>query len=421
MPKRPRPTGLTPAEVERYQTTILNAYNGYSLRDVYTFHCGKIGVKLNSGVLNSLPTAPGDFGAVVEFDFSDYNLGEAGAYPVLEVARAAWSLEVLRLRDCGLTNESVSLTCQVVEAHPRLRTLDIRNNLFVSTPSAVILTKLARQRMLTQSVLLSGTSIAKETVRTLEWQLKDNSKGFPQQGAAFEAALDALPLAERHWLVRPVLARRLEEEMRGAFKHAITVRKDGHGLPVLHRKEIDKLEKAFQERDRASGLLSFSEACEAMSEVTGLKVTQQDADVEFLFNRCDENDDGFVDRVQWQVMVRNQLALLAEETKLILLAQLDKAYSETAGGAGVLAVAELPSVITAFCTIIGKPLDRALESRVRSLVLLSAQHEQHGGGGGDEEQLPLSKELFLSASVAALCLSDPALRHPVIERKRLIY
>lgn len=421
MPKRPRPTGPTPAEVERYQETILTAYNGYSLRDVYTFHCEKIGLKLNSGVLNSLPTAPGDFGAVIELDFSDCNLGEAGAYPVLEVARAAWGLEVLRLRDCGLTNESISLACQVADAHPRLRTLDLRDNPFVSTPSAVMLTKLARQRMLTQSVLLSGTSVAKETVRTLDWQLKDNSRGFPQQGAAFEAALDALPLAERHWLVTPVLTRRLEEEMRGPYKHVITVRKDGHGLPVLHRKEIDKMDEAFQKRDRASGLLSFSGACEAMSEVTGLKVTQADADVEFLFNRCDEDDDGFVDREQWQVMVRNQLALLAEEAKLILLAQLDKAYSETAGGGGVLAVAELPSVITAFCGIIGKPLDRALESRVRSLVLLSAQQEQHGGGGGDEEQLPLRKELFLSASVAALCLSDPALRHPVIERKRLIY
>eukprot|EP01065_Artemidia_motanka_P032927 TRINITY_DN39908_c0_g1_i1.p1 TRINITY_DN39908_c0_g1~~TRINITY_DN39908_c0_g1_i1.p1 ORF type:complete len:449 (+),score=127.55 TRINITY_DN39908_c0_g1_i1:83-1348(+) len=411
---------MTDAEMEQYQEAILLAYKGFSLRDVYSFHCQKIGVKVNSGVVQALPTRVADFGSVAEMDCSTFHLGEAGVYPVLEVARAMWSLEVLRLGGAGLSNDSVALVCQVVESHPSIRTVDVSANRFVSTPSADMLLKLARSRPCLHSVLLAGTSVTRERVKRIDYVLQQNRARLDAAAALshavrYEAAVDALPAADRHHLRVPILLKPLHRHVREVVKHQIVLKQDGFALPLLLRCELNRAEQCFLSRDGGSGLLGHRKVCEALSEFLDFSVSQEDADIEFLFNRCDTNDDGFITKQQWFVVVRNVLSQQAEDVKTILVSQVERAYVDTASGDGIVSLAELAACVSAFCAVVGQQLMKGVEATARQILL-----SLHGASALDEDKIPLRKDTFIEALVTALCVHDASVRHSVVYGKRLI-
>lgn len=418
-----------------YRETILSAYKGFCLRDVYKFHCEKIGVKVNSAVRSALPTRVGDFGDLVELDFSALHLGEAGAYPVIEVARAAWKLEVLRLRGAGVSNDTVALICQVIIDHPRIRAVDLSDNPFISTPGVEAFIKLARRRNLLCSVLLGGTSAPVELTRKLDKMLADNRTEMCTSEAnnwfggavsglaatlphamAFEAAIDGLTRAERHMLYMPVLTHRLHREFSEETKHFVSLQRDGFMLPELLRWELDRADECFGMYDGGSGLLSHKGGCDAVRALTQLPITVRDADFEFLFNRVDRNDDGFIERDEWRLLVRNVLADHAAEVKSTRQRQLAAAYRTAAAGEGVMSVAGLAAAAAQAAAIVGAEPPREVEEKAREILLRCHSTTS----AVEEDALPMPQDHFVEVMMAAECLLDPGMRHAAVARKILV-
>eukprot|EP01062_Namystynia_karyoxenos_P062279 TRINITY_DN5518_c0_g1_i1.p2 TRINITY_DN5518_c0_g1~~TRINITY_DN5518_c0_g1_i1.p2 ORF type:complete len:429 (+),score=169.10 TRINITY_DN5518_c0_g1_i1:82-1368(+) len=410
---------------EQYRDTILAAYRGFSLRDVYKFHCDKVGVRANSGARRALPTRVGDFGDVVEMDLSACNLGEAGTYPALEALRAAWNCEVLRLRDSGLTNDTVALICQVAESHPALRTVDLSGNRFVSQPAVDLSIRLARRRPQICSVLLEGCSAPREQVRRLSGLLAENRRKLAASGAPpelghavlFETGVDALPTQHRFCLSQPLLQRRLCEDLCTVVKHHISTKEDAFLLPDLLRWELDQAAACFREQDTStSGLLGHRRTCLALSAMTGTQITQEDAEVEHLFNRCDTNDDGFIETDQYFVVVRNHLAMRAEEVKSVLIAQLAKAYQQALPeGSGQMVLTGLAAGVANYGAICGQRPPAAVEETARAVAMAAT-----GATALNEDKVVLSQQLFVQVVVAGLCGCDEAVRHAVICHKYLV-
>eukprot|EP01063_Lacrimia_lanifica_P023314 TRINITY_DN30819_c0_g1_i1.p1 TRINITY_DN30819_c0_g1~~TRINITY_DN30819_c0_g1_i1.p1 ORF type:complete len:478 (+),score=224.13 TRINITY_DN30819_c0_g1_i1:83-1435(+) len=406
-----------------YEATILQTYRRFSPKDVYKFHCEKIGVKEISGVRLCLSGMTEDFESAKELDFSLMYLGDNGCYPVLEMVRALHKTEVLRLRSCELSNVIAKLIAKVGATHPSLRTLDVSDNPFISAPGGEMLVQMAKRNPQILRILVSGTNIPKDVLRKLDAQLQKNVEAFLEledkktvHRYLFEVALDEiLTNDEKRKLLKPMRTRRLCDDLTCEQRPRVELCTADWQLPTLTREEQERAKKSFSLEDvNTTGVLSFRRIINCLHRFGATQVDDDDAFLTTIFGAINTNEDGFMTYEEWVLLLRNYLMFEGGNYRANHMEQLRAAYDVVATGEETTAL-QASTCISNLSNIIGRNLPESLEDKVQSFLVASS-----GLSTTDETLIPMDFSTFAEAEAAGQILIDPVLRAAVVLNKLLI-
>ncbi|KAJ9465241.1 putative serine/threonine-protein kinase roco5 [Diplonema papillatum] len=410
-----------------YATSIMSTYAGFSIADVYKFHCEKMRLREISGVSKCLPRKQDDFGLVAELDLSCMHLGDIGCYGVLEAVRVCWNCVVLRLAGCGLTNDVARLVAQVGMTHPTLRTLDVSDNPFLSAPAGEQLLLMARRNPNVTRIVLNGkVNIPADLVKKLRKQLDANQRARfeemqpgEKRAFLFEAAIDeVLTPDEKLRLHKPMRTLPLAASLLHTATPPILVTDDPWRLPQLTRDEHDRARRAFRvEDENSSGYLTYQMVIQALRNF-GLKDSDRDdAYLINLFERINRSDDGFLMEVEWLIFLRNVLSYEGYTYKSDYIAKLRASYNSVEADSGGIetCVLHVSTCLSHLSNLLGEPLPDVIEEKVPALLIAAS-----GMAAEDEYMMPMPFESYAEATLVAHCIVNKHLASAAIRGKLLV-
>ena len=372
-----------------------------------------------SGIRDSLPKEIDDFSCAVELDFSSVVLGDRGCYTILELVRVCYKLEVLKLSNCGLSNDITGLLGQVLTEHPTLQYIDVSDNCFLTAPSGdkLLLACQANENII--SVDVSGTNVPSDLEKRINKIVEKNVNKFLNKASqakirSFKVAnaVDlVLSKTEKYELSYIVRRARLNEMEFESCSQAISV--DGSGLPKLFDDENNRAIDCFTSADiNNSGSISYSGVIKAL-KLYGLVVEPEDAYLINLFSKLDVSEESILTQRQWLIFLRNFLTYEGETWKATYLSQLRGAFmavSESDGESGI-PLLKLSSCLLHLSKITGIQMDDVFEDKCFNFLRVMSNTNS------DDSVIRIHLRDFTEALLVMQCVTFRSFRTTLIYHK----
>eukprot|EP01006_Ploeotia_vitrea_P064581 TRINITY_DN88263_c0_g1_i1.p1 TRINITY_DN88263_c0_g1~~TRINITY_DN88263_c0_g1_i1.p1 ORF type:complete len:414 (-),score=26.10 TRINITY_DN88263_c0_g1_i1:121-1362(-) len=299
-------------------------YQGFSLRDIYLYHCNQMRLRANSGLANLLPNTPDQFSLIRELDLSANFVSVNGFYPLLEVMYASNRLETLIAKGNGLTNDVMIPLCRIAVLHPSLAVIDVSDNPKLSTPAGQALLKLVQKNPRFRRICTDGTLIPPDIAKKIAtWTAKNEAAFLAKQPTNARVLqienlfFNELKKTDADKLRVPVRNLRMCESLRSEEIWGYKLLWSDTGLAPLTRAEDDLLTKGFRATDtQNSGQLDHPQLCRVFyTDLGEIFVNKEDAEFAKLFSRLDADEDGLVSLDEAKLILRNHMTYEAVKAR----------------------------------------------------------------------------------------------------------
>eukprot|EP00796_Vickermania_ingenoplastis_P002183 gene2183-1351_t len=170
-----------------------------TLRDIYLRCCEDYQCKANSYLLQRLPADPRFSDLVEELDVSSNYVGHTGFMAILGFLEHLPNIQHVHFNGMSLDNTDVENLCDVLQHHPTLTSIHLRNNPRITLPSTKLFFRLLRQNQKITTLSLQGTRIGDSVIKKLETLASDHSRFASQEGESCpggESGMNEMDLSE---------------------------------------------------------------------------------------------------------------------------------------------------------------------------------------------------------------------------------
>lgn len=122
----------------------LARFDRKSPQDAYKQICEELGVHMQRDIYNLLPETPMAYHRITSLELDQLLLGTKGCMALLPIILCSNTLRKISLRTCGISDEFVKELCEILQAHPSVRAVDISENELVTVYSAPFIISLMK-------------------------------------------------------------------------------------------------------------------------------------------------------------------------------------------------------------------------------------------------------------------------------------
>lgn len=154
----------------------LARFNRKSPQDAYKQVCEERGIHYQRDVFNLLPDVPSAWQRVLTLDLAETVLGPKGCMALLPCILVSTNLRKISLPNTGLTDPFVSEMCSLLQSHPSVRHINIRDNELVSIFSASPIITLIKVNSNVMSFEAGGTHLGENVCHIIASLAEKNHK-----------------------------------------------------------------------------------------------------------------------------------------------------------------------------------------------------------------------------------------------------
>lgn len=174
-------TSLFTAPIYRMTTVdkvhdVFMSYKGRSPQQIYFDACKSLRCEVNSRFHAGLSTKIDDFFYLEDLDVSSNYFGPRGCLAVLQIVQSQHRLKSLNLHKCGVDDEVVAQLVEVMQDHPRLRSVNLSGNTLISVYSGRHFARVIKHNVSIVHLNLSDTRIGKNVADVLNRRCHANLK-----------------------------------------------------------------------------------------------------------------------------------------------------------------------------------------------------------------------------------------------------
>lgn len=154
----------------------LARFNRKSPQDAYKQVCEELQIHYQRQIVNQLPDTPSAWHRLRTLDMEDAVLGPKGCMALLPCILVSTSLRRISLENTGLTDQFVLDLCSILQSHPSMRSVNIRNNELVSVFCASAIISVIKQNPNIIAFDAEGTHLGTHVCRIINSLAEDNRK-----------------------------------------------------------------------------------------------------------------------------------------------------------------------------------------------------------------------------------------------------
>ncbi|KAJ9436171.1 hypothetical protein DIPPA_26828 [Diplonema papillatum] len=147
---------------------------GKSNHQIYAEECAQRGIKRNSEISQMLPAETDQYD-LKELDCRGNYLGPEGVRSLFDVIQANRSLEHVGFQNQGITDGCLHGLLDIIRLHPRLTSVDLSDNVFITNLSAVPLLTVVKENTMLCNVTVDGSRLGHAVQRKIKRETTHNS------------------------------------------------------------------------------------------------------------------------------------------------------------------------------------------------------------------------------------------------------